>query len=117
MNVQYAAEREAGHARGPVGLDVLGIRNINNVYWNLTTPALLDGKLERVAYKTDSFFGLQVPESCEGVPSEVLTPSNTWNDKAAYNKKATELAKRFADNFKEYKDHVNEEVIKAGPQI
>ena len=31
------AERDAGHAQGPVGLDYLGIRNINNAYWNLTT--------------------------------------------------------------------------------
>ena len=84
-------------------------------YTRALLKAALDEKLERVAYKTDPVFGLQVPENCEGVPSEVLTPSNTWKDKAAYNKKAAELAKKFVENFKEYKDHVNEEIIKAGP--
>ena len=41
------AEREAGHAQGPVGLDYLGIRNINNAYWNLTTPALYEQIIRR----------------------------------------------------------------------
>ncbi|GAG47145.1 unnamed protein product, partial [marine sediment metagenome] len=43
---QFAA-RDAGHARSRVGLDYLGIRNINNVYWNLTTPALYEQIIRR----------------------------------------------------------------------
>jgi phosphoenolpyruvate carboxykinase (ATP) len=41
------AERDAGHAQGPVGLDYLGIRNINNAYWNLTTPSLYEQIIRR----------------------------------------------------------------------
>ena len=40
-------ERDAGQGKGPVGLDVLGIKNINNVYWNLTTPALYEQIIRR----------------------------------------------------------------------
>jgi hypothetical protein len=32
MSIEYTAERDAGHARGPLGLDYLEIRNINNAY-------------------------------------------------------------------------------------
>ena len=41
------AEREAGHAQGSIGLEYLGIRNINNAYWNLTTPALYEQIIRR----------------------------------------------------------------------
>ena len=34
-----------------------------------------------------------MPKSCPEVPSEILNPKNTWNDKKAYNKKANILAK------------------------
>jgi phosphoenolpyruvate carboxykinase (ATP) len=44
---EQLAERDAGHAKGPVGLDYLGIRNINNAYWNLTTPALYEQIIRR----------------------------------------------------------------------
>ena len=44
---EQLAERDAGHAQGPVGLDYLGIRNINNAYWNLTTPALYEQIIRR----------------------------------------------------------------------
>ena len=46
-------------------------------------------------------FGVQVPTSIEGVPSELLIPENTWEDKAAY---AGELPRSwplsFVENFK-----------------
>ena len=67
MKEGFQAEREAGHAKGPVDLDYLGIKNINNVYWNLTTPALYEqvirrregviGHLGPVIVRTGSFTG------------------------------------------------------------
>jgi phosphoenolpyruvate carboxykinase (ATP) len=64
---EQLAEREAGHARSPVGLDYLGIKNINNVYWNLSTPALYEqiirrregviGHLGPVMVRTGAFTG------------------------------------------------------------
>ena len=41
------AERDAGHARSPVGLEELRIKNVNNIYWNLTTPALYEQIIRR----------------------------------------------------------------------
>ena len=79
--------------------------------------AALNAKLDDVKYTADPIFGLNIPESCENVPTEVLTPRNTWKDKNAYDEKAKELANRFKENFKEYESYVDEKVIKSGPAI
>ncbi len=41
------AARDVGHARSGFGLEYLGIRNINNVYWNLSRPALYEQIIRR----------------------------------------------------------------------
>jgi len=76
--------------------------------------AALDGKLRDVPTERDPFFGLNIPQSCPGVPSEVLNPRNTWSDKAAYDDTARELTKRFAENFRKFEAHVSNEVKAAG---
>ncbi|MFC2088951.1 phosphoenolpyruvate carboxykinase [Calditrichota bacterium] len=85
------------------------------------TRALLNsaliGKLDNASYTTDPIFGLPIPDSCEDVPTEVLTPRGTWADKNAYDEKAKELARRFRENFKEYESYVSNEVINAGPIV
>jgi len=77
----------------------------------------LEGKLNDVEFETDPVFGLHIPISCPGVPSEILSPGNTWEDKAAYDEKAKELAGMFKENFKQYKDFVSSEVAEAGPLV
>jgi phosphoenolpyruvate carboxykinase (ATP) len=77
----------------------------------------LDGKLDDVEFETDPIFGLQVPKSCPGVPSEILMPRNTWKDKSEYDKKAKELAKMFTENFQQYKDFVTKGILNAGPIV
>ena len=52
-----------------------------------------------------------------GVPSDVLRPRDTWADPAAYDAKAAELARMFAENFGQYADGVSEAVRVAGPRI
>ena len=79
--------------------------------------AALDGKLDDVETMTDAVFGLQVPINCPGVPSEVLNPRNTWQDKAAYDTQAVKLARQFAQNFAQYIDDVGDDVRSAGPRI
>ena len=54
-----------------------------------------------------------MPTAVEGVPSEVLDPRNTWDDKAGYDLKARELADRFRANDAKY--DLTEEVRAAGP--
>ncbi|MEZ5448590.1 MAG: phosphoenolpyruvate carboxykinase [Thiolinea sp.] len=77
--------------------------------------AALRGELDDVATQMDAIFGLHVPVSCPDVPAEVLEPSSTWADKAAYQAKATQLAKAFHDNFARFADYVAEDVRAAGP--
>lgn len=72
--------------------------------------AALEGKLDNVEFVIDPFFGLSIPTVCEGVPSEILNPKNTWANKAEYDEKAIALAKSFVDNFKQYAEYVDDSV-------
>jgi phosphoenolpyruvate carboxykinase (ATP) len=78
--------------------------------------AALDGSLSQTPMTTEPLFGLAVPTGCPGVPAEILTPRNTWSDKAAYDAQAQKLAGMFAENFKTFADQVSAEVRQAGPQ-
>jgi phosphoenolpyruvate carboxykinase (ATP) len=73
------------------------------------------GVLDEVDTKQHPIFNLEIPVSCPGVPDEVLDPGSTWSDPDAYETKARELARMFADNFERFKDSVPPEVTKAGP--
>jgi phosphoenolpyruvate carboxykinase (ATP) len=77
--------------------------------------AAVEGKLDEAKTWEHPVFGLHVPEEVPGVPSRVLDPRDTWNDKDAYDKQARELARLFAENFKKFEDEVSGEVLKAGP--
>ena len=72
--------------------------------------AALDGRLATVKHAPEPNFGLLVPEGCDGVPSDVLLPKNTWSDKGAYDATAKEVARRFADNFAKFAPHVTEDI-------
>jgi len=85
-------------------------------YTRALLNAAIDGSLGKGSFMTDPVFGFQVPTTCPGVPSEVLTPRNTWPDKDAYDAKAQHLAKLFTDNFKEYSEKVPDAVRSAGPR-
>ena len=84
-------------------------------YTRAMITAALNGTLEKAEFVTDPHFGVAVPTTCEGVPSELMIPANTWEDKAAYEAKAKELAKSFVENFKKY-THMSPEVVAAGPK-
>ena len=78
--------------------------------------AVLSGSLDSVATTIDPIFGVAVPSTVPGVPAEVLTPRNTWKDKAAYDAQAKKLAKMFTDNFAQYASGVSDAVRSAGPR-
>jgi phosphoenolpyruvate carboxykinase (ATP) len=69
--------------------------------------AALDGRLNGVAYRPDPNFGVLVPQSCPGVPADVLNPKGTWKDGTAYDAKARELTQRFERNFQQFESHVD----------
>ncbi len=84
-------------------------------YTRAMVTAALNGDIEKSEFVTDPTFGVKVPTAIPGVPSELLIPANTWEDKAAYEAKAKELAKSFVENFKKY-THMSAEVVAAGPK-
>ncbi|HEX8476641.1 MAG TPA: phosphoenolpyruvate carboxykinase [Pyrinomonadaceae bacterium] len=77
--------------------------------------AILNGSLSQIETQPDPIFGVAVPVSCPDVPTEVLTPRNTWRDPEAYDRKARDLARRFNENFKKYADGVSEGVRAVAP--
>jgi len=78
--------------------------------------AALAGQLDGIAYHMDPVFGFEVPTSVPGVPSELLTPRNTWADPAAYDAQAAKLADMFRKSFAAFASGVDPEVVAAGPR-
>jgi phosphoenolpyruvate carboxykinase (ATP) len=76
----------------------------------------LSGKLQQVEYRRDPIFGFEVPKYCEGVPTEVLEPSNTWGNRQEYFRKYDALAARFIENFKLMLDGCPAHVVEFGPK-
>lgn len=62
--------------------------------------AAFSGKL--IEFVTDPVFGLEVPKSCPNVPDEVLNPRDTWTDKGAYDKQASDLKAMFDKNYEKF---------------
>ncbi len=61
--------------------------------------AALAGELDEVEYDPDPMFHILVPRSCPGVPTEILNPRNTWQDKEAFDQRARKLAADFCNHF------------------
>ncbi|MEH7389042.1 phosphoenolpyruvate carboxykinase (ATP) [Bacillus sp. JJ1503] len=76
----------------------------------------LEGELNNVETIKDEIFGLEIPLHVPGVPDEVLQPSKTWADEAAYEAKAKELASQFRENFKKF-SNVPAEIEKQGGPV
>lgn len=85
-------------------------------YTRAMISSALEGKLDNVEFEQHPIFGLAMPKECENVPTEVLNPRNTWNDKAAYDKKAKVLAESFRKNFEKFEKQANEEILSGAPK-
>lgn len=84
-------------------------------YTRAIIDAIHDGSLAKAEMETDPVFGVAIPKSCEGVPSEMLDPKKTWSDSSEYDKTAQKLANLFHDNFKKFEEGASDEIRKAGP--
>jgi phosphoenolpyruvate carboxykinase (ATP) len=85
-------------------------------YTRAMVRAILSDLLAGVPVTPDPIFGVLVPSSCHGVPTELLQPRNTWRNQAEYETQARKLAELFQANFKTYAGRVSEAVRQAGPR-
>jgi phosphoenolpyruvate carboxykinase (ATP) len=79
--------------------------------------AVLSGALLDIPAEPDPVFGVLVPESCPGVPQNVLNPRKAWSDPAAYDEQARKLARMFAKNFERFAPSLAPEIRAAGPRV
>ncbi len=84
-----------GWIGGPYGVG----KRVAIGYTRAMVNAAIEGALADVTFEDEPFFGLSIPLSVPGVPSEILNPKNMWPDKAAYDVQAKKLAELFAKNF------------------
>ncbi len=86
-------------------------------YTRAMITTALEGKLDNVSYTEHEVFGVQMPDSCENVPTEILHPKNTWSDKSAYDETANQLAAKFIANFEKFASDANQEILNAAPKV
>jgi phosphoenolpyruvate carboxykinase (ATP) len=86
-------------------------------YTRAMISAALNGELNNVGFEAHPVFGVMMPFSCPDVPSNLLNPRNTWEDKTAYDVASQKLARSFIKNFEQYEDGVDDEIIAASPKI
>jgi len=101
-----------GWSGGPYGV---GAR-IKIKYSRAMITAAINGDLDQTEYHHDELFNLDIPTKIEGIPSEILEPKNTWNDKNSYDESAKSLCKMFVENFEKF-DDVSSEIKNAGPRF
>ncbi|HEY1113130.1 MAG TPA: phosphoenolpyruvate carboxykinase (ATP) [Chitinophagaceae bacterium] len=85
-------------------------------YTRAMITAALEGSIDNVETTLDPIFGVAIPKEVPGVPTEVLIPRNTWENKEAYDEKAAYLAGLFVKNFEKYASGVSEEILAAAPK-
>jgi phosphoenolpyruvate carboxykinase (ATP) len=102
-----------GWSGGPYGT---GSR-IKLSYTRAMITAVLNGELLKVNFTKHPVFGLDMPVSCPGVPTELLNPRDTWKNGADYDAKARSLAQEFTNNFSKFADQVKPEVLAAAPKV
>ncbi len=66
--------------------------------------AAFSGQLDEVEYCEEPVFGLSVPLTCPGVPSELLLPRATWPNPDEYDLQAADLKRRFDENFSRFSE-------------
>lgn len=93
-----------------------GGKRIRLAYTRAMVRAVLEGRLDGVAFAADPIFHVEVPVSCPDVPAEVLQPRRQWADGVAYEQQARKLAGLFAANFEKYSKGVSDAVRLAGPR-
>lgn len=66
--------------------------------------AILDGSIEQASFRSDPYFGVEVPTSLPGVDPVVLDPSQAWSNASAYRQMAEKLVQLFKNNFRSFQE-------------
>ena len=85
-------------------------------YTRAIIDAINDGTLSDVETVVDPHFGVAIPKTVEGVPTDLLTPVNTWADKDAFEATTKKLVGLFHDHFAQYESFASDEIKNAGPK-
>lgn len=101
-----------GWTGGPYGIG----ERISLQYTRAMITAALNGSLGDAKFRTHSIFDAEIPIACPGVPSEILSPRETWKDDISFYKKVNELAGKFNENFEKFKEFSNEEIRAGAPK-
>lgn len=96
-----------GWTGGPYGLG----QRISLSYSRAIIRAILSGNLNKIKYVKDEIFGLSIPLSCDGVPSNILDPKSTWLKPDHYNQKAKQLRRDLMKNYNKFVENTDKEVI------
>lgn len=102
-----------GWTGGPYGVG----HRMKLKYTRSMISAAMNGDLDNASYNSHDVFGFAIPEAVPNVPSEVLNPINTWEDKNEYKEKANFLAKQFVENFKKYEKFASDSILKGAPKV
>lgn len=102
-----------GWVGGPFGKG----NRIELAYTRALISAALNGHLSDVEFRTDPFFGLQVPVRCPDVPNAILFPRDTWPNEDNYDMTANKLIGLFIKNFDKFKEKASPEILAAVPKI
>ena len=89
-------------------------------YTRAMITAALNGSLEAANkdnYHVHSVFGVHQPRTCPNVPTDVLSPRQTWKNDEGYYKTAHKLANSFKENFKKFEEFANAEILAGGPLV
>jgi len=102
-----------GLVGGPFGIG----ERISIRYTRALLTAVLEGDLQDAEFRTDEYFGFQIPTHCARVPEDILHPSSLWDDQAAYHRKYCQLVEKFQENIQRYAENIPPEILAAGPSI
>ena len=83
--------RYHGGSFGQPGSSRISLRHTRAI-----VDAIHSGELSSAECSTSPVFGLQVPDSCTGVPREVLHPEASWRDAAEFDGKLRDLGGMFS---------------------
>ncbi len=101
-----------GWTGGPYGVG----RRIDLAITRKIVQGALAGDLDRVSVRRHPVFGGSVVEDVPGCDPGLLDARSTWQDKAAYDRSARELAQAFSANFDKKFANAPAAVRQAGPR-